>query len=152
MFLLLPHTLSVKNSIVYFTSWKLVNFLFGTSSNLAHGSPSVVWLSLSSRGLLVQTPSPLGRQSRPIILSSTEDLPADCPPSIQILGSLMCYESPTSLSSSITLMNFLSCLYMRPPSSCAGFDIFSYSFNYLVKRYIRHIKKRYSARKLTYQI
>ena len=77
IFLLLPHTLSVKNSIVCFTSWKLVNFLFGTSSNLAHGSPSVVWLSLSSRGLLVHTPSPLGRQSRPIILSSTDDLPAD---------------------------------------------------------------------------
>jgi hypothetical protein len=38
MFLLLPQTLSVKKSIVYLTSAKLVNFLFGTSSNLAHGS------------------------------------------------------------------------------------------------------------------
>ena len=73
----------------------------------------------------MHTPSPLGRQSRPIILSRTDDLPADYPPSIQILGSLICYESPTSLSSSITLMNFLSCLYIRPPSSFgSALDIF----------------------------
>ena len=36
IFLLLPHTLSVRNSMVDLTSLKSVNFLFGTSSNLAH--------------------------------------------------------------------------------------------------------------------
>ena len=78
IFLLLPHTLSVKNSIVYFTSAKLVNFLFGTSSNFAQGSIiSDAWLSLSSQGLRVTTPSPRGRKSKPTIDSSTDDLPAD---------------------------------------------------------------------------
>jgi hypothetical protein len=78
MFLLLPHTLSVKNSIVYLTSAKSVNFLLGTSSNLAHGIIfSFEWLSLSSQGLLVTTPSPLGKKSRPTMDSRTEDLPAD---------------------------------------------------------------------------
>jgi hypothetical protein len=38
IFLLLPHTLSVRKSIVDLTSAKSVNFLFGTSSNLAHGT------------------------------------------------------------------------------------------------------------------
>ncbi len=43
IFLLVPQTLSVKKSIVSLTSAKLVNFLFGTSSNLAQGSyPSLV--------------------------------------------------------------------------------------------------------------
>lgn len=37
IFLVLPAILSVKNSIVDFTSRKSVNFLPGTSSNLAHG-------------------------------------------------------------------------------------------------------------------
>ena len=78
MFLLLPQILSVKKSMVYFTSAKFVNFLLGTSSNLAHGSIlSAAWLSLNSRGLLVTTPSPLGKKSKPTIDSSTEDLPAD---------------------------------------------------------------------------
>ena len=78
MFLLLPQILSVKKSIVYFTSAKFVNFLFGTSSNLAHGSMlSGEWFNLSSRGLLVTTPSPLGKKSNPTIDSNTDDLPAD---------------------------------------------------------------------------
>jgi len=38
IFLLLPHTLSVRKSIVDLTSAKSVNFLFGTSSNFAHGT------------------------------------------------------------------------------------------------------------------
>lgn len=38
MFLDLPQTLSVKKSMVYLTSAKFVNFLFGTSSNFAQGS------------------------------------------------------------------------------------------------------------------
>ena len=43
IFLLVPQILSVKKSIVSLTSAKLVNFLFGTSSNLAQGSyPSLV--------------------------------------------------------------------------------------------------------------
>ena len=48
MFLLFPHTLSVRKSIVAFTSEKSVNFLFGTSSNLAQGWMfSEEWFSLS---------------------------------------------------------------------------------------------------------
>ena len=78
IFLLLPQTLSVKKSIVDLTSAKSVNFLFGTSSNFAHGSIfSCEWFSLSSSGLLVTTPSPLGRKSKPTIDSRTDDLPAD---------------------------------------------------------------------------
>jgi hypothetical protein len=38
IFLLLPHILSVRKSIVDLTSAKSVNFLFGTYSNLAHGT------------------------------------------------------------------------------------------------------------------
>lgn len=77
MFLLVPQTLSVKNSIVLFTSLKSVNYLFGTSSNFAHGWIfSEAWLSLSSNGLLVTTPSPRGKKSKPTILSRTLDLPA----------------------------------------------------------------------------
>ena len=125
IFLLLPQTLSVRNSIVDFTSAKSVNFLFGTSSNLAHGIIfSFEWLRRSSQGLLVTTPSPLGKKSRPTMDSRTEDLPADWPPSMAILGSLMCYCKPTSLSSSITLMNFLSCWYIRPPCLLSSPSIF----------------------------
>jgi hypothetical protein len=106
MFLLLPQTLSVRNSMVYLTSAKSVNFLFGTSSNLAHGSSSpCTWLRRSSHGLLVTTPSPLGRKSRPTMDSRTDDLPADYPPSIAILGSLINYYRPTSRSSSYTQKN-----------------------------------------------
>jgi len=90
MFFFWPQILSVKKLIVSLTSWKLVNFLFGTSSNLAQGSIlSDIWLSLSSSGLLVTTPSPLGRKSSPTTDSSTDDLPADWVPSTHILGSLM---------------------------------------------------------------
>jgi len=90
MFFDLPQILSVKKLMVSFTSLKLVNFLFGTSSNLAQGSMfSVLWFNLSSRGRLVTTPSPLGKKSRPTIDSSTEDLPADWDPNTTILGSLM---------------------------------------------------------------
>ena len=118
IFLLLPHILSVRKSIVYLTSAKLVNFFPGTSSNLAHGSIlSTEWFNLSSKGLLVTTPSPLGKKSKPTIDSKTDDLPADYPPNIQILGSLMYYWRPTSLNSSITLINFLNYLYINPPSS-----------------------------------
>ena len=38
IFLVVPATLSVRNSIVDFTSAKSVNLLPGTSSNLAHGT------------------------------------------------------------------------------------------------------------------
>lgn len=44
--------------------------------------------------------SPLGNVSSPIIDSKTDDLPADCPPNTQILGSFIYYYNPTSLSSS----------------------------------------------------
>ena len=92
IFLLLPQIFSVKKSIVLFTSLKSVNFLFGTSSNLAHGTIfSLEWFNLSSNGLLVTTPSPRGKKSSPTIDSSTDDLPADYPPNIAILGSLIYY-------------------------------------------------------------
>jgi len=78
IFLLLPHTLSVRKSIVDLTSAKSVNFLFGTSSNLAHGTIySLVWFKRNSNGLLVTTPSPLGKKSSPTIDSNTDDFPAD---------------------------------------------------------------------------
>ena len=78
MFLLLPHTLSVRKSIVDLTSAKSVNFLFGTSSNLAHGTIySLAWFKRNSKGLLVTTPSPLGKKSSPTIDSNTDDFPAD---------------------------------------------------------------------------
>lgn len=77
IFLLVPQTLSVKNSIVLLTSLKSVNCLLGTSSNFAQGYIfSEEWLSLSSKGLLVTTPSPRGKKSKPTILSKTLDLPA----------------------------------------------------------------------------
>lgn len=77
IFLLVPQTLSVKNSIVLLTSLKSVNYLFGTSSNLAQGWIfSEAWLSLNSKGLLVTTPSPRGKKSKPTMLSRTLDLPA----------------------------------------------------------------------------
>jgi len=77
MFLLFPHILSVKKSIVCFTSLKSVNFLFGTSSNLPQGCEPGVWFRRNSSGRLVTTPSPLGKKSSPTIDSSTDDLPAD---------------------------------------------------------------------------
>ena len=77
IFLLVPQILSVKNSIVLLTSLKSVNYLLGTSSNFAQGCIfSEAWLSLNSKGLLVTTPSPRGKKSKPTMLSRTLDLPA----------------------------------------------------------------------------
>ena len=101
-----------------------MNFLFGTSSNLAQGSIlSFEWFKRSSKGRLVTTPyfkkkllmrkknkkltSPLGKVSIPIIDSKTDDLPADYPPKTQILGSFIYYCNPTSLNSSfINSLNY----------------------------------------------
>lgn len=114
IFLLAPQTLSVSPTMLSRTSEKLVNFLpLISSGKTAKGVvPSSVWLRRNSRGLLVTTPSPRGKKSRPTIDSRTDDLPADWPPSTAILGKLMYYWRPQSLSSSTTLMNFLSWLYI----------------------------------------
>jgi hypothetical protein len=78
IFLLLPHILAVRKSIVNLTSAKSVNFLFGTYSNLAHGTIySLAWFKRNSRGLLVTTPSSLDKKSYPTIDSNTDDFPAD---------------------------------------------------------------------------
>ena len=102
MFLFAPHILSVKSTMLSLTSLKLVNFLpLISSGKTAKGVvPSSMWLRRSSSGLLVTTPSPRGKKSRPTIDSRTEDLPADCEPSTAILGRLMYCCSPQSLSSS----------------------------------------------------
>jgi hypothetical protein len=117
IFLLFPQILSVRKSIVDLTSAKSVNFLFGTSSNFAQGTIySFTWFRRSSRGLLVTTPSPLGKKSRPTIDSKTDDFPADYPPSIAILGSLIYCYNPTSLNSSYNIwfnIMFLTKAYIK---------------------------------------
>ena len=101
--LLLPQTLSVSPSIFSFTFCMSKNFYPGISSEkIAQGFTfSLRWFKRNSSGRLVQTPSPLGRKSRPTIVSRTEDFPADWPPTTAILGKLipvLC--TPTSLNSS----------------------------------------------------
>ena len=77
--LLAPQTLSVRPSMFSLTFYMSKNFYPGISSEkIAHGFAfSFKWFRRSSRGLLVHTPSPLGRKSRPTIVSKTEDFPAD---------------------------------------------------------------------------
>ena len=101
--LLFPHTLSVSPLILSLTCCMSKNFYPGSSSEkMAHGFTfSLRWFKRNSSGRLVQTPSPLGRKSRPTIVSRTEDFPADWPPTTAILGRLipvLC--TPTSLNSS----------------------------------------------------
>ena len=102
MFLLLPQSLSVRPLILSRTSEKFVNLRPGISSGkMPYGlMSSETWLRRSSRGLLVTTPSPRGKKSRPTIDSRTEDLPALCEPRTAIRGKLIYCWRPTSLSSS----------------------------------------------------
>lgn len=53
------------------------------------------------------TPLPLGKKSKPTILSNNELLPEDCVPTTQILGSYIYFYSPTSFNSSTILISFL---------------------------------------------
>ena len=64
-------------------------------------------MSLSSKGLRVTTPLPLGKKSKPTILSNNELLPDDWVPTTQILGSYIYFYSPTSFNSSTILISFL---------------------------------------------
>jgi len=114
MFFLVPASLSVKSSIVFFTNSKSKNFLSFISSNSAYGlidSLYGICMSLSSKGLLVTTPfkiyficcltSPLGRQFIPIIDSSTDDFPELCVPRTTIFGKQKTSFNPISLKSSL---------------------------------------------------
>jgi hypothetical protein len=49
-----------------------------------------VWTNLISNGLLVTTPSPLGKKSKPTTASKRELLPLDYDPKTAILGKLIC--------------------------------------------------------------
>ena len=49
-----------------------------------------VWTNLISKGLLVTTPSPLGKKSNPTTASSKELFPLDWDPKTAILGKLIC--------------------------------------------------------------
>ena len=51
-------------------------------------------MSCNTRGLLVTIPEPRGRKSLPTKFSSTEDLPADCPPTTAICGRSRDIETP----------------------------------------------------------
>lgn len=66
-----------------------------------------IWTSLSSRGLRVTTPEPLGKKSSPTIFYSSELLPLDWVPKTAILGSEISLSSPKSLSRSIILIRDL---------------------------------------------
>lgn len=46
-----------------------------------------VWTSLNYNGLLVTTPEPRGKKSKPTMFSSKELFPLDCVPNTAILGS-----------------------------------------------------------------
>lgn len=45
-----------------------------------------IWTNLISKGLLVTTPAPLGKKSRPTTFSNKELLPEDYEPTTIILG------------------------------------------------------------------
>lgn len=73
-------------------------------SNTAHGFMSsfpASWTNRISKGLLVTTPSPLGRKSSPTMDSSKELFPLLWVPKTAIRGKFMNSWSPTSRSSSI---------------------------------------------------
>lgn len=92
-----PATLLVSSIILWHTSEKS-KYLFPWSiSNTPYDFYLVLpsrWTSLNSRGLLVTTPEPLGKKSKPTIFYSSELLPEDCVPSTTILGKEICLSSP----------------------------------------------------------
>lgn len=92
-----PATLLVSSMILWQT-YEKSKYLFPLStSNTAYDFSFFLasrWTSLSSSGLLVTTPDPLGKKSKPTIFSSNELLPEDCVPKTTILGKEICLSSP----------------------------------------------------------
>lgn len=85
----LPAILSVYASIVVLISSKLKYFFYLSSSgNTPYGFEVglLTWTILNSSGLLVTTPEPLGKKSRPTMFSKSDDLPDDWVPKTAILG------------------------------------------------------------------
>jgi len=97
--------------LIYFlTSAKSSNFLPGISSNTPYGFGSYslgVYTNLNSRGLLVTTPSPLGKKSRPTIYSRRDDFPLLYVPRTVIRGREMYFDKPKSLNLSTNVITFL---------------------------------------------
>ena len=89
IFLLFPQVWFVNSVIFSFIMEKSVILLFISSSKYIYGSPDLILFNLNSIGLLVTTPSPLGKMSNPIILVNIDVFPVLWPPIEQILGILI---------------------------------------------------------------
>mmetsp|Transcript_8575 Transcript_8575/g.34912 ORF Transcript_8575/g.34912 Transcript_8575/m.34912 type:complete len:367 (-) Transcript_8575:210-1310(-) len=81
-----PTARSVSASISARTSSMFVRRSPFLCENSPNSSPSL-FCRLMTSGLRVQMPALRGRKSLPTIASSTDDLPADCPPTTAIWGS-----------------------------------------------------------------
>ena len=75
--------------VLEYTIWLGISFPY-----LIKGLLLSVWTSLSSRGLLVTTPDPRGRKSRPTMFSKSELFPLDWVPRTAILGKEIYLSSP----------------------------------------------------------
>ena len=128
IFLSSLHTSSVNVSIISLTLLKSVNFCPFLSSKIAHGSPWLIWHKRSSNGLLVTTPSPLGKKSNPTIDSKTDDFPEDCVPKEQIRGNWIYSFTPQSLNWSIRFISLRN-FWKRILSSLAAISLDIFKIN-----------------------